>query len=41
MIYVCRPAGTLSIPVSLEKGPGMYKVFRDKLDGCVKVVLKS
>jgi hypothetical protein len=41
MIYVCRPAGTLSIPVSLEKGQGMYKVFRDKLDGCVKVVLKS
>jgi threonine dehydrogenase-like Zn-dependent dehydrogenase len=94
MIYVCRPAGVLSIPgvygglvdkipfgalmnkgltvrtgqthvnrwtddllrrvqegqidpsfvithsVSLEDGPGMYKVFRDKEDGCVKVVLK-
>jgi threonine dehydrogenase-like Zn-dependent dehydrogenase len=94
MIYVCRPAGTLSIPgvygglldkipfgasmnkgltwrmgqthvnrwtddllrrieegqidpsfvithtVSLEEGPEMYKVFRDKQDGCIKVVLK-
>ena len=94
MIYVCRPAGTLSIPgvyaglvdkipfgaamnkgltfkmgqthvnrwtddllrrieegqidpsfvithrMSLEDGPRMYKTFRDKEDGCVKVVLK-
>lgn len=94
MIYVCRPAGILSIPgvygglidkipfgaamnkgltfrtgqthvnrwtddllnrivagqidpsfvithtVPLEQGPGMYKVFRDKEDGCIKVVLK-
>ena len=94
MIYVCRPAGTLSIPgvygglldkipfgalmnkgltvrtgqthvnrwtddllrrivdgqidpsfvithrVPLDKGPEMYKTFRDKQDGCIKVVLK-
>ena len=94
MIYVCRPAGTLSVPgvygglidkipfgasmnkgltwrmgqthvnrwtddllrriqegqidpsfvithtVSLSEGPGMYKTFRDKEDGCIKVVLK-
>ena len=94
MIYVCRPAGILSVPgvygglidkipfgasmnkgltwrmgqthvnrwtddllhriqegqidpsfvithtVSLEEGPGMYKTFRDKEDGCIKVVLK-
>lgn len=94
MIYVCRPAGTLSVPgvygglidkipfgaamnkgltwkmgqthvnrwtddllhriqegqidpsfvithtVSLEEGPAMYKTFRDKEDGCIKVVLK-
>jgi threonine dehydrogenase-like Zn-dependent dehydrogenase len=94
MIYVCRPAGTLSIPgvygglidkvpfgalmnkgltvrtgqthvnrwtddllrriqdgqidpsfvithtVGLEDGPGMYETFRDKKDGCIKVVLK-
>lgn len=94
MIYVCRPAGTLSIPgvygglidkipfgaamnkgltfrmgqthvnrwtddllrrivegqidpsfvithtVPLEQGPEMYKTFRDKEDGCIKVVLK-
>lgn len=94
MIYVCRPAGTLSIPgvygglvdkipmgalmnkgltvrtgqthvnrwtddllkriedgqvdpsfvithtASLEQGPEMYKTFRDKQDGCIKVVLK-
>jgi threonine dehydrogenase-like Zn-dependent dehydrogenase len=94
MMYVCRPAGTLSIPgvyggvldkipfgaamnkgltirmgqthvnrwtedllrriedrqidpsfvvthrVGLEDGPEMYKTFRDKKDGCIKVVLK-
>jgi threonine dehydrogenase-like Zn-dependent dehydrogenase len=94
MIYVCRPAGTISIPgvygglldkipfgasmnkgltwrmgqthvnrwtddllrriqegqidpsfvithtVGLEEGPAMYKTFRDKQDGCIKVVLK-
>jgi threonine dehydrogenase-like Zn-dependent dehydrogenase len=94
MIYVCRPAGILSVPgvygglidklpfgasmnkgltwrmgqthvnrwtddllkriqdgqidpsfvithtVSLEDGPGMYKTFRDKQDGCIKVVMK-
>jgi threonine dehydrogenase-like Zn-dependent dehydrogenase len=94
MIYVCRPAGTLSVPgvygglvdkipfgasmnkgltwrmgqthvnrwtddllrriqegqidpsfvithsVPLEDGPAMYKTFRDKQDGCIKVVLK-
>ena len=94
MIYVCRPAGTLSIPgvyggvldkipfgaamnkgltfrmgqthvnrwtgellelidtgridpsfvvthtAPLEQGPGLYKTFRDKADGCIKVVLK-
>jgi threonine dehydrogenase-like Zn-dependent dehydrogenase len=94
MIYVCRPAGVISIPgvysglidkfqmgvamnkglkfrmgqthvnrrsadllrrveegqidpsfvithtVDLEKGPEMYKVFRDKQDSCIKVVLK-
>ncbi|HUP09321.1 MAG TPA: zinc-dependent alcohol dehydrogenase [Caldimonas sp.] len=94
MIYVCRPAGTLSIPgvygglvdkiplgalmnkgltvrtgqthvnrwtddllrriqdgqidpsfvithsVGLDEGPQMYKTFRDKEDGCIKVVLK-
>jgi threonine dehydrogenase-like Zn-dependent dehydrogenase len=94
MMYVCRPAGTLSIPgvygglidkipfgaamnkgltfrmgqthvnrwtddllrrieegqidpsfvithtVKLERGPEMYKTFRDKQDGCIKVVLR-
>jgi len=94
MMYVCRPAGTLSIPgvyggmvdkipfgalmnkgltiktgqthvnrwtddllqriadgqidpsfvithtVGLEDGPSMYKTFRDKEDGCIKVVMK-
>jgi threonine dehydrogenase-like Zn-dependent dehydrogenase len=93
MMYVCRPAGVLSVPgvygglldkipfgafmnkgltlrtgqthvnrwtddllrriqegqidptfvithrVKLDEGPGMYKTFRDKQDGCVKVVL--
>jgi threonine dehydrogenase-like Zn-dependent dehydrogenase len=25
---------------SLEDGPDLYKIFRDKQDGCIKVVLK-
>lgn len=25
---------------TLEDGPGYYKTFRDKQDGCIKVVLK-
>ena len=24
----------------LEEGPELYKIFRDKVDGCIKVVLK-
>jgi threonine dehydrogenase-like Zn-dependent dehydrogenase len=94
MMYVCRPAGTLSVPgvygglldkmpfgavmnkgltirtgqthvnrwtddllhrieegqidpsfvithtCTLEEGPAMYKTFRDKHDGCIKVVMK-
>jgi threonine dehydrogenase-like Zn-dependent dehydrogenase len=94
MFYVCRPAGTISIPgvyggladklpfgavmnkgltiktgqthvnrwtddllnrvmdgqidpsfvithtAGLEDGPQLYKTFRDKEDGCIKVVLK-
>jgi threonine dehydrogenase-like Zn-dependent dehydrogenase len=31
---------THTVTVSLEDGPGMYKTFRDKEDGCIKVVLK-
>jgi threonine dehydrogenase-like Zn-dependent dehydrogenase len=26
--------------VSLEQGPEMYKTFRDKQDGCIKVMLR-
>jgi threonine dehydrogenase-like Zn-dependent dehydrogenase len=26
--------------VGLERGPEMYKTFRDKEDGCIKLVLK-
>jgi threonine dehydrogenase-like Zn-dependent dehydrogenase len=34
------PTFVITHTVGLEKGPDMYKVFRDKQDGCVKVVLK-
>jgi threonine dehydrogenase-like Zn-dependent dehydrogenase len=34
------PTFVITHTVGLEKGPEMYKVFRDKQDGCVKVVLK-
>jgi threonine dehydrogenase-like Zn-dependent dehydrogenase len=34
------PTFVITHTVSLEEGPDMYKTFRDKHDGCVKVVLK-
>lgn len=34
------PAFVITHSVGLEKGPDMYKTFRDKEDGCIKVVLK-
>jgi threonine dehydrogenase-like Zn-dependent dehydrogenase len=34
------PSFVITHTVSLEDGPAMYKTFRDKEDGCIKVVLK-
>ena len=34
------PSFVITHTVGLEKGPEMYKTFRDKQDGCIKVVLK-
>jgi threonine dehydrogenase-like Zn-dependent dehydrogenase len=34
------PSFVITHTVSLEEGPEMYKMFRDKHDGCIKVVLK-
>ncbi|HEX6706707.1 MAG TPA: zinc-dependent alcohol dehydrogenase [Albitalea sp.] len=34
------PSFVVTHTVPLEQGPKMYETFRDKLDGCVKVVLK-
>ncbi len=34
------PSFVITHRVSLEEGPEMYKTFRDKKDGCIKVVLK-
>jgi threonine dehydrogenase-like Zn-dependent dehydrogenase len=34
------PSRVITHRVSLDKGPEMYRTFRDKDDGCVKVVLK-
>jgi threonine dehydrogenase-like Zn-dependent dehydrogenase len=34
------PSFVITHRVSLADGPDMYRTFRDKLDGCVKVVLK-
>ncbi len=34
------PSFVITHSVSLEEGPGMYETFRDKLDGCIKVVMK-
>jgi threonine dehydrogenase-like Zn-dependent dehydrogenase len=34
------PSFVITHTVGLEEGPDYYKTFRDKHDGCVKVVLK-
>lgn len=34
------PSFVITHTVGLEAGPEMYKTFRDKQDGCIKVVLK-
>ena len=34
------PSFVITHRVSLDDGPEMYEVFRDKKDGCIKVVLK-
>ena len=34
------PSFVITHHVGLEDGPEMYKTFRDKEDGCIKVVLK-
>ena len=34
------PSFVITHKVPLERGPEMYRTFRDKQDGCVKVVLK-
>jgi threonine dehydrogenase-like Zn-dependent dehydrogenase len=34
------PSFVITHTVPLERGPEMYTTFRDKLDGCIKVVLK-
>jgi threonine dehydrogenase-like Zn-dependent dehydrogenase len=34
------PSFVITHQVGLDQGPGMYKTFREKHDGCIKVVLK-
>src|SRR3984957_637117 len=34
------PSGVITHTVKLEDAPKMYEAFRDKKDGCIKVVLK-
>jgi threonine dehydrogenase-like Zn-dependent dehydrogenase len=34
------PSFVITHTAPLEKGPELYKTFRDKKDGCIKVVLK-
>jgi threonine dehydrogenase-like Zn-dependent dehydrogenase len=34
------PSFVITHTVGLEQGPDMYKTFRDKQDGCVKVIMK-
>jgi threonine dehydrogenase-like Zn-dependent dehydrogenase len=34
------PSFVITHEAPLERGPELYKTFRDKQDGCIKVVLK-
>jgi threonine dehydrogenase-like Zn-dependent dehydrogenase len=34
------PSFVITHRASLEQGPELYKTFRDKKEGCIKVVLK-
>jgi threonine dehydrogenase-like Zn-dependent dehydrogenase len=34
------PSFVITHSERLESGPEMYKIFREKQDGCIKVVLK-
>ena len=38
--YRIDPSFVVTHTASLEDGPALYKTFRDKQDGCVKVVLR-
>ena len=38
--YEIDPSFVITHTAPLEKGPELYKTFRDKEDGCIKVVLK-
>lgn len=33
------PSFVITHKVPLERGPEMYKTFRDKQDGCIKVMM--
>jgi threonine dehydrogenase-like Zn-dependent dehydrogenase len=34
------PSFVITHRASLDEGPALYKTFRDKQDGCIKVILK-
>ena len=34
------PSFVITHTATLEQGPEMYKTFRNKQDGCIKVVMK-
>jgi threonine dehydrogenase-like Zn-dependent dehydrogenase len=34
------PTFVITHPASLEEAPEMYKKFRDREDGCIKVILR-
>jgi threonine dehydrogenase-like Zn-dependent dehydrogenase len=35
------PSFVITHRASLDDGPNLYKTFRDKKDGCIKVVLRA
>jgi threonine dehydrogenase-like Zn-dependent dehydrogenase len=37
---VIDPSFVITHTIGLDQGPEYYKTFRDKEDGCIKVVLK-
>ena len=39
-VFTCKASKFITHRATLEEGPELYKTFRAKQDGCIKVVMK-